>query len=203
MGEEQWTLYPKFTRSDRPRSRFFFLLPSSPALARRIRWVGSGGSYRAPPHGKTAWRNAFTGSALAKLDWPSSAPLPPPPPSPNHHHHRHVFSIVLGSWMLMFTFQGQWVHVPLCALLCYAIMALGGPRARYVTASVAMLYLSCMHLYRQFTAYLTWSIDVTFSQMIITQKLFALSFNYYGVAHTPACHVGWDGTAGRRMVRWS
>lgn len=65
-------------------------------------------------------------------------------------------------------------------------MLIGGPKSRHITAAVAMLYLSCMHLYRQITDYLGWTIDVTFSQMIVTQKLHALAYNYYGATRDDA-----------------
>lgn len=97
---------------------------------------------------------------------------------------KHLFSVTVGLWMLQFVIGYQWLHIVLSSSLVYGILAVGGPRARVVAATVAMLYLSGGHIYRQYTDFLGWTLDWTMQQMIVTQKLHALAFNY------------WDGSAG-------
>lgn len=97
---------------------------------------------------------------------------------------KHVFSVVVGLWMLQFVIGYQWLHIVLSSTIVYGILLVGGPRARVVAATVAMLYLSGGHIYRQYTDFLGWTLDWTMQQMIVTQKLHALAFNY------------WDGSPG-------
>eukprot|EP00189_Rhodosorus_marinus_P008263 CAMPEP_0184752660 /NCGR_PEP_ID=MMETSP0315-20130426/43696_1 /TAXON_ID=101924 /ORGANISM="Rhodosorus marinus, Strain UTEX LB 2760" /LENGTH=454 /DNA_ID=CAMNT_0027232007 /DNA_START=40 /DNA_END=1404 /DNA_ORIENTATION=+ len=92
---------------------------------------------------------------------------------------KHMFSIVVGLYMLVFVYGFQWIHVIISASLAFLIMKVGGPKSRHITAAVVMLYLACMHIYRQVIDYLGWTIDVTFALMVVTQKLHGLAFNYY------------------------
>jgi len=93
---------------------------------------------------------------------------------------KHLFSIVLGIWMVNFLVSYQWLHTFICPLIAYFLLAISGPKyGRYVVWVFAMAYMSSLHIYRQWTDYLGWSFDVTTQMMIIVQKLTAIGFNYY------------------------
>lgn len=108
--------------------------------------------------------------------------------------------------MIMFMYGIQWVHVIISASIAYLIMKVGGPKSRIITATVALLYLACMHIYRQVTDYLGWTIDVTFTLMVVTQKLHGLAFNYYGKLLCPSSPLSFlpsmSEVAVLAVVRW-
>jgi hypothetical protein len=93
---------------------------------------------------------------------------------------RHLFSFLLGAFLLQFTIHHQWIHQLISSLIAYA-MILILPRKTLKTAlpAFAMLYLTLGHLHRQYVNYLGWDLDFTGSQMVLTMKLYMIGFNLY------------------------
>eukprot|EP00184_Porphyridium_aerugineum_P004381 CAMPEP_0184702002 /NCGR_PEP_ID=MMETSP0313-20130426/22384_1 /TAXON_ID=2792 /ORGANISM="Porphyridium aerugineum, Strain SAG 1380-2" /LENGTH=479 /DNA_ID=CAMNT_0027162289 /DNA_START=237 /DNA_END=1676 /DNA_ORIENTATION=- len=92
---------------------------------------------------------------------------------------KHIYSVVLGWWMLQFVIGYQFLHIMIPCVLCYLAMAVVGPKARYLTMLIAFGYLTGGHIYRMYTDYLGWTLDWTMQMMVVVQKLSALGYNYY------------------------
>jgi hypothetical protein len=97
-----------------------------------------------------------------------------------HGMPRHLFSFLLGAFLLQFTLGLQWIHHLISSLVAYA-MILMLPRKTLKTALpvFAMVYMCAGHLHRQYTNYLGWDLDFTGTQMVLTQKLYMIGFNLY------------------------
>jgi len=93
---------------------------------------------------------------------------------------RHIFSFLLGAFLLQFTLGVQWIHHLISCLVAYA-MILVLPRKQLKTALpiFAMAYMTLGHLHRQYINYLGWDLDFTGTQMVLTQKLYMIGYNLY------------------------
>lgn len=93
---------------------------------------------------------------------------------------RHLFSFLLGAFLLQFTLGVQWIHHLISSLVGYAMILLL-PRKTLKTALpvFAMVYVTLGHLHRQYINYLGWDLDFTGSQMVLTQKLYMIAWNLY------------------------
>lgn len=93
---------------------------------------------------------------------------------------RHIFSFLVGTFLLQFTVGVQWVHQLFTSLVAYALI-LVLPRKTLKTALpiFVMTYMTLGHLHRQYTNYLGWDLDFTGSQMVLTQKLYMIGYNLY------------------------
>lgn len=93
---------------------------------------------------------------------------------------RHLFSFLLGAFLLQFTLGVQWIHQLITSLVVY-VMLLVLPRklSTVVVPAFAMLYLVFGHLHRQYTNYLGYDLDFTGAQMVLTQKVYMLAYNLY------------------------
>jgi len=93
---------------------------------------------------------------------------------------RHIFSFVLGAFLLQFTLGVQWIHHLISSLVAYAMIQVL-PRKTLKTALpiFAMAYMTLGHLHRQYINYLGWDMDFTGSQMVLTQKLYMIGYNLY------------------------
>lgn len=93
---------------------------------------------------------------------------------------RHIFSFVLGAFLLQFTLGHQWIHHLISSLVAYAMMLiLPRKTLKFALPVFAMAYLSAGHLHRQYTNYLGWDLDFTGCQMVLTQKLYMIGYNLY------------------------
>lgn len=90
---------------------------------------------------------------------------------------RHLFSVVVGGWMLQFINGYQAVLNVGSCLVCYMLMWMLGPRSARTVSFVAMSILAAGHLYRQITDYLGWTLDWTLVAMVTTQKIMGLAYN--------------------------
>lgn len=90
---------------------------------------------------------------------------------------RHLFSVIVGGWLLQFVNGSQAVLNLASVLLCYCVMWGLGPRSAKVVSALALTMLAVGHLYRQITAYLEWTLDWTLVAMITTQKVMGLAYN--------------------------
>jgi len=93
---------------------------------------------------------------------------------------KHVFSFILGAFLLQFTIGKQWIHHLLTSLLVYAMLLIMPPKlSKTVIPIFVMLYMTLGHLHRQYINYLGWDLDFTGSQMVLTMKLYSLAYNMY------------------------
>ena len=93
---------------------------------------------------------------------------------------RHVFSFLLGAFLLQFSLGVQWIHHLITSVVVY-LMFLVLPRktAKTVVPVFVMLYLVFGHLHRQYINYLGYDLDFTGTQMVLTQKLYMMAYNLY------------------------
>lgn len=93
---------------------------------------------------------------------------------------RHIFSFLLGAFLLQFTLGVQWIHHLISSLVAYGLI-LTLPRKTLKTALpvFAMTYMTLGHLHRQYINYLGWDLDFTGTQMVLTQKLYMIGYNLY------------------------
>lgn len=98
-------------------------------------------------------------------------------PTTNNGMLRHIFSVLVGGWMLQFINGYQAVLNIGSCLLCYLCMWALGPNHARIVSLIAMLMLGCGHLYRQMTDYLGWTLDWTLVAMVTTQKIMGLAYN--------------------------
>lgn len=93
---------------------------------------------------------------------------------------KHLFSFLLGAFLLQFTIGKQWIHHMLTVVICYLLLLIL-PRnmSKTIVPWFVMLYLTFGHLHRQFINYLGWDLDFTGSHMVLVMKLYSLSYNLY------------------------
>lgn len=93
---------------------------------------------------------------------------------------RHLFSFLLGVFLIQFTIGKQWVHHMITSLIAYVLFAvLSRKTATKVVPAFVMIYLLLGHLHRQYINYLGWDLDFTGTQMVLTQKLYMMAYNLY------------------------
>jgi len=93
---------------------------------------------------------------------------------------RHIFSFLLGAFLLQFVLGVQWIHHLISSLVAYVlILILPRKTLRLALPVFAMTYMSLGHLHRQYINYLGWDLDFTGTQMVLTQKIFMIGFNLY------------------------
>lgn len=93
---------------------------------------------------------------------------------------RHLFSFLLGVFLLQFTLGVQWIHHLITSLVAYAMFAfLPRTVSRFAVPALVMVYLTLGHLHRQYVNYLGWDLDFTSAQMVLTQKLYMMAYNLY------------------------
>lgn len=91
---------------------------------------------------------------------------------------RHVFSFLLGAFLLQFTLGVQWIHHLISSLVAYGLMlVLPRKTLKFVLPVFAMIYMTLGHLHRQYINYLGWDLDFTGTQMVLTQKLYMIGYN--------------------------
>ena len=97
-----------------------------------------------------------------------------------HGQTRHIFSFLLGAFLLQFTTGVQWIHQLITSMSVY-VMFLVLPRNVSVKVVPLFVVIYCVlgHLHRQYVNYLGWDLDFTGAQMVLTQKLYMLAYNLY------------------------
>jgi hypothetical protein len=93
---------------------------------------------------------------------------------------RHLFSFLLGAFLLQFVLGVQWIHQLISTLIAYA-MILVLPRKTLKLALPIFAFLYCVlgHLHRQYTNYMGWDLDFTGSQMVTVMKLYMVAHNLW------------------------
>jgi len=93
---------------------------------------------------------------------------------------RHLFSFFLGAFLLQFTIGKQWIHHAITCLVAYVMLLILPPSvSKTVIPIFTMVYCTLGHLHRQYINYLGWDLDFTGCQMVLTMKLYSLSYNIY------------------------
>jgi hypothetical protein len=93
---------------------------------------------------------------------------------------RHLFSFMLGAFLLQFTLGVQWIHQLISSLVAYAmILVLPRKTLKMALPIFAMVYMTLGHLHRQYVNYLGWDLDFTGTQMVLTMKLYMIGYNLY------------------------
>lgn len=97
-----------------------------------------------------------------------------------HGKTRHIFSFLLGAFLLQATIGVQWIHQMITSLVAYLLfMILPRQLASKVVPAFALLYLVFGHLHRQYINYLGYDFDFTGTQMVLTQKLYMMAYNLH------------------------
>ena len=97
-----------------------------------------------------------------------------------HGKLKHLFSFILGAFLLQFTIGIQWIHQLISSLVAYAIFLIFPAKtAKTLVPVFAMVYITAGHLHRQYINYLGWDMDFTGPQMVLTMKLYSLAYNLY------------------------
>jgi hypothetical protein len=97
-----------------------------------------------------------------------------------HGKVKHLFSFLLGAFLLQFTIGVQWIHHLITSLVAYIFFIILPAKTNATVVPVfVMTYITLGHLHRQFINYLGWDLDFTGSQMVLTMKLYSLAFNIF------------------------
>lgn len=101
-------------------------------------------------------------------------------PSKTSPQVRHTFGLVIGLFMGYFCFGLQAVHLAVLPTVCYLVILTHNPHIMHgMVLAVALLYLSCVHLYRQIYDYGSFGLDISGPLMVITQKVSSLAFSLH------------------------
>ncbi|XP_052862133.1 lysophospholipid acyltransferase 6 [Anopheles cruzii] len=93
---------------------------------------------------------------------------------------RHVIGLVIGLFFGYFCFGQQAIHIAGLPAVCYVVIRTQNPQiVQRLVMVVALIYLSCIHLHRQYYDYGSYSLDITGPLMIITQKVTSLAFSIH------------------------
>mmetsp|Transcript_30358 Transcript_30358/g.55002 ORF Transcript_30358/g.55002 Transcript_30358/m.55002 type:complete len:502 (+) Transcript_30358:111-1616(+) len=97
-----------------------------------------------------------------------------------HGKVKHLFSFILGAFLLQFTIGIQWIHQLISSMLVYVMfLVLPAKTAKTLVPIFMMAYITAGHLHRQYINYLGWDMDFTGPQMVLTMKLYSLAYNLY------------------------
>lgn len=93
---------------------------------------------------------------------------------------KHLFSFILGAFLLQFTIGKQWIHHAISVVLSYVMfLILPKSLSKIVVPTFIMVYVTLGHLHRQYVNYLGWDLDFTGSHMVLTMKLYSMAFNLF------------------------
>ncbi|KAJ8967560.1 hypothetical protein NQ314_002877 [Rhamnusium bicolor] len=93
---------------------------------------------------------------------------------------RHAFGLVFGLLMGYFCFGFQAIHLAGLPAVCYVVIITQNPHIMHgMVLTVALIYLSCLHLHRQIYDYGSYGLDISGPLMVITQKVSSLAFSLH------------------------
>ncbi|XP_046437718.1 lysophospholipid acyltransferase 6-like [Daphnia pulex] len=97
---------------------------------------------------------------------------------------RHGAALLLGLIMVVFCFGRQALHLACLSSISYAILMTASPKiAQRLVLITSMLYLSLVHIKRQYYSYNSYTLDISGPLMVLTQKVTSLAFSLHdGVA---------------------
>ncbi len=93
---------------------------------------------------------------------------------------KHLFSFLLGAFLLQFTIGKQWIHHFIAVIVSYILLhILPRSMSKTIVPTFIMAYVTLGHLHRQYVNYLGWDLDFTGSHMVLSMKLYSLAYNLY------------------------
>ncbi|XP_070497286.1 lysophospholipid acyltransferase 6 [Chironomus tepperi] len=93
---------------------------------------------------------------------------------------RHAFGLLVGLFFGYFCFGPQAIHIAGLPAICYVVIRTQNPEfVQRIVMVVALTYLSCIHLHRQYNSNGAYTLDITGPLMIITQKVTSLAFSIH------------------------
>lgn len=94
---------------------------------------------------------------------------------------RHFYCLFFGILFTIVCFRWQIFNVLIPSIVLYIVLHVYGRSARLGSGVLfaSMLYLSANHIYRQYTDYGGYTLDITGPLMIITQKMSSLAWSCY------------------------
>lgn len=93
---------------------------------------------------------------------------------------RHAFGLLVGLFFGYFCFGQQAIHIAGLPAICYVVIRTQNPEfVQRIVMVVALTYLSCIHLHRQYNSNGAYTLDITGPLMIITQKVTSLAFSIH------------------------
>lgn len=93
---------------------------------------------------------------------------------------RHVFGLFFGLFMGYFCFGFQAIHLAGLPAVCYIVIITQNAHVMHgMVLTVALIYLSCLHLHRQIYDYGSYGLDISGPLMVITQKVTSLAFSLH------------------------
>lgn len=117
---------------------------------------------------------------------------------------RHIFSFLLGTFLLQFTLGVQWIHQLITSLIVYGFLLILPRKLNTTVVPIfIMLYMVCGHLHRQYTNYLGYDLDFTGAQMVLTQKLYMIAYNLYDGEVLTNKKAGVDDRAAKKCADFS
>jgi MBOAT, membrane-bound O-acyltransferase family len=92
---------------------------------------------------------------------------------------RHLFAIILGVLIQAYMYREQIIHPFLMTTITYILMNVLPRNFQHKVVFVfVMTYMSCQHLYRMYTNWGGWDMDITTFTMLLTARLSSLGFCY-------------------------
>ena len=93
----------------------------------------------------------------------------------------HILNILIGFALQIYIFEKQFFICLLSTLFCYLCMKYFPNKKlqAYSTLTVAMLFLSGIHIYRMIVDYGNWTLDVNVIIMMNVCKYSSVAFCYY------------------------
>ncbi|XP_032777415.2 lysophospholipid acyltransferase 1 [Daphnia magna] len=100
---------------------------------------------------------------------------------------RHGAALLLGLIMVVFCFGRQALHLACLSSISYAILMTASPKiSQRLVLITSMLYLSLVHIKRQYYSYNSYTLDISGPLMVLTQKVTSLAFSLHdGLARKP------------------
>ncbi|CAM9195114.1 unnamed protein product [Discosporangium mesarthrocarpum] len=93
---------------------------------------------------------------------------------------KHIYSFLVGVWMMQFVFYSQWIHSLITTAVTYImVLTLPNKYMPQVVFTFVMAYISFSHIYRQYVDWMGWSLDFTGPQMVLTIKLSSFAYNVH------------------------
>ena len=102
---------------------------------------------------------------------------------------KHLYSGLVGIFLLQWVFGAEWIHSVVSSVVTYLLCALLPRQHSHIVAFAwVMGYMTLCHVYRMYVSYMSGEFDHTGTQMVLTMKLTSFAYNLY------------DGTADRNRV---
>ena len=104
---------------------------------------------------------------------------------------KHLFSGSLGIVLLQTVLGVQYLHLVVSSTLAYLMLRFLPRRSSVVLVpALSVGYAVAGHLHNQYMNYMSWNLDFTGPQMVLTLKLYSLAYNLYDGWVMESCERG-------------